>query len=318
MKCLGRGHIFAMNRSTRDEIRICHFSDLHLAPKRSVVPWKLLGKRALGYANLMLNRGRTHKEEHLVALLRKVTEEDADLVVVTGDFTSLSLGFEFQHIDALFKAHGLSPQRTVVIPGNHDRYTFLTDTFDAFEKGMADWMPAAFQRKAGYPIVRELGPVLFMALDTAVWRNPVRAAGAVSDDQLDRLKAALDGNQGRRWPVIALHHPPVYRGLEKLRHYRTGLDGYERLIAALEDRPATVIHGHLHESSRCRVGALDIIGVPSASNNTGDPHTQLAYYVYTFAAAGLTLAEAVRLWPDRAPPEAQVERYELPQEIGSP
>jgi 3',5'-cyclic AMP phosphodiesterase CpdA len=271
-----------------------------------------VGKRALGYANLTLNRGRTHKKEHLVNLVRAVAKEAADLVLVTGDFTSLSLDFEFQNINKLFLANGLTPDNTLVIPGNHDRYTVLADKLDAFESGMASWLPKGFRRRTGYPIFREVGPALVAALDTSVWRNPVRAAGVVDDAQLKRLTERLHQEGGRLWPVIALHHPPFSRGNRMLLHYRTGLAGYDRLIRGLKGIRATVIHGHLHVSCRRTTDGLDIIGVPSASNNTGEPSTQLAYHVYTVSAAGLDKAEAIRLWPDGDEP---IERYELAQEI---
>ncbi len=295
-------------------IRIGHFSDLHLLPERTVPPWTLLGKRALGFANLTLNRGRTHKKEHLHELLGRVVAEACDLVIVTGDFTSLALGFEFENIDGLFRENGLSPQNTVIIPGNHDRYTFLADKLDAFEAGMAAWMPASFHRATGYPMVRDIGPVRLMALDTAVWRNPVRAAGRIDAVQLERLRTALEGC-GERWPFIALHHPPFHRGNATLRHYRTGLDNYKDFLEVVGDRAATVVHGHLHVCSRRRIGSMDVIGVPSASNNTGDPTTQLAYFVYTLNERGLEAAEVVRIWPDQTDPEAKSERRGLPEEM---
>jgi 3',5'-cyclic AMP phosphodiesterase CpdA len=299
-----------MTRSRPEEIRIAHFSDLHLVPEERVPLWTLLGKRALGFANLTLNRGRTHKREYLERLLLEVAAEGADYVVVTGDLTSLSLDFEFARIDRLFRDAGLSPDRTMVLPGNHDRYTPTADLSNAFEKCMADWFPDHFSRPMGYPLAVALGPVVLYGLDTAVCQGPVRAAGAIAESQIGRLAADLTSERHRRkWPVIALHHPPFHRGNRHLLHYRTGLSGYEKLIHALGDRPATLVHGHLHAGSRFKVGPLDVIGVPSASNNTGEPDTQLAYNVYTFSKDGLARADLVRLWPEAD----RVERLPLPE-----
>jgi 3',5'-cyclic AMP phosphodiesterase CpdA len=294
-----------------ETIRICHFSDLHLVPTQRVPLHKLFSKRILGYANLKLNRGRTHGIEHLRHLLSHVAKESADKIVVTGDFTSLSLDFEFNAIDKLFKEAGLEPARTMVIPGNHDRYTISADKTWAFERGLADWLPPNMSKISGYPLVEQLGPVVLFGLDTAVWRNPARAAGAISKDQIQRLRDGLtQGELRNRWPVIAMHHPPIYRGGRTLKHYRTGLSGFKRFIRTV-NRPATVIHGHLHSAIRSREALIDIIGVPSASNNTGSSQTQFAYYVYTFSRDGLLKVEVNRFWPDATRDAVRHERLEL-------
>ena len=298
-------------KKKNDTVRICHFSDLHLLPSEHVPLRTLFGKRFLGYANLKLNRGKTHSIAPLRHLLRCVAEAQADKVVVTGDFTSLSLDFEFRYIDALFKESGLTPERTMVIPGNHDRYTMTADVTSAFETGLAEWLPANMSKTTGYPITEILGPVVLFGLDTAVWRNPIRAAGAISDNQLNRLNIGLSPEKlDGRWPVIAMHHPPIYRDKKFLDHYRTGLAGYRRFIESI-NRPATVIHGHMHIAIRSKVAGLDIIGVPSASNNTGIPETQFAYYVYTFSQNGLQKVEVNRFWPNKTDGSMQRECFEL-------
>jgi 3',5'-cyclic AMP phosphodiesterase CpdA len=294
----------------RNTIKICHFSDLHLMPTQRIPFYKLLNKRALGYANLKFNRGHTHSIQSLRHLLNYVAKENVSYIVVTGDLTSLALNFEFETIDRLFTAAGLTPERTMVLPGNHDRYTVTADRWHAFEEGLARWLPASQSQTTKFPIFKSLGPVLLIGLDTAVWRNPVRAAGSIAPSQLKRLHHALAAdNLNGRWPVIAMHHPPFHRGNKKLLHYRTGLSGFRRFLDAVT-RPATVIHGHLHVASRKQVGEVDIIGVPSASNNTGIPTTQFAYYVYTFCSYGLLKIEVNRFWPQPGG-HTRHERFEL-------
>lgn len=262
------------------------------------VPWtSLLNKRILGYANLKFNRGRTHKEEFLMRLIAEAAAENADMTVVTGDFTSLALDFEFEKIGRLFRLGGLLPEKTMVLPGNHDRYTISADRGRAFEKGMADWLPPGFAEKPEYPIVKRLGHVCLLGLDTAVWRGPIRAAGAIDDASISRTSDALTCDEMRPLTkVIALHHPPFHRGNRMLKNYRTGFDGYSRLLNVIPG-DAVVIHGHTHIASRQKAGRLDVIGVPSASNNTGSPATQLAYNKYIFEKDGSYRAETVRFWP---------------------
>ena len=290
---------------------ICHFSDLHLLPDRSVPVFQLLNKRILGYANLKLNRGRTHKEEYLTRLIREAASEDADLIAVTGDFTSLSLNFEFEKIGRMLRLLGLVPEKTLVVPGNHDRYTMLSDKQRAFERGMAEFLPEGFPDAPRYPIVKRLGSVCLIGLDTAVWRGPVRAAGAIDNEAVERTREILTSEEMKPLTkVVALHHPPVHRGNHMLKNYRTGFDGYERLTAVLP-KGTLVIHGHTHIASRQHIGGLDIIGVPSASNNTGDVRTQLAYNKYSFSPDGTYTVEAVRFWPSGDGRDIRTERVML-------
>ncbi|MDD5309901.1 MAG: metallophosphoesterase [Deltaproteobacteria bacterium] len=298
-----------------ETVRICHFSDLHLPLQERVPLMRLVGKRGLGYANLRILRGKTHKLAAFEALLKRAASEKADLTIVTGDVANLAVEFEYAFIDRLLRAGGLDPARTLVLPGNHDRYTLGSDLVSAFETGMRDWLPPGFDRRAGYPIVRAVGPVLVLGLDTAVWRNAVRSSGRVDPAQVKRLRAALGGEDARgRWPVIALHHPPFRREGRLLRDYRAGLEGAKLLTGALAGVRATVLHGHLHELSRRAMGGLDIIGVTSASNDRGKAKMQLAYHLYTFDGTGLRSAVAVRHWPDR-PAADRFERTDLPDEV---
>jgi 3',5'-cyclic AMP phosphodiesterase CpdA len=300
---------------TGDTIRICHFSDLHLPLQERVPLHRLMGKRGLGYANLRILRGKTHKLAAFEALLARAACEKADLTIITGDVANLAVEFEYAFIDRLLRGSGLDPATTMVLPGNHDRYTMGSDLRSAFETGMRDWLPPGFDRRAGYPIVRVLGPVLVMGLDTAVWRNAIRSSGHVDPVQVERLRAALRSDEAKyRWPVIALHHPPFCREGRLLRDYRSGLDGASLLTNSLEGTHATVLHGHLHELSRRAMGGLDVIGVTSASNDRGDAKLQLAYHLYTFNRTGLLSAVAVRHWPDR-PAADRFERADLPHEV---
>ncbi len=280
-------------------MEICHFSDLHLALKKEPRVWQLLSKRALGYANLKLNRGKTHKRSVLKSLLRDVAKRDPGLVVVTGDFTSLSLRSEYEEIDRLFMEAGLNPASTFVIAGNHDRYTPLASLSNAFERGMERWLGSDNGDRAGVPRYRIKDNVVVIGLDTAIWRGPTSAAGRIGKNQIERLIDLLDSESVRgKWPVIALHHPPFHLKKERFRDLRVGLEGVDDLMGALEDRGATLIHGHLHLLSRRRLGKLDIIGVPSASNDTGIVESQAAYHTYRLNAEGLVSAESTRFWPD--------------------
>jgi 3',5'-cyclic AMP phosphodiesterase CpdA len=300
-------------KSRARAIRICHLSDLHLPLREEARPYELANKRAFGWLNLKLNRGSVHRLDVLEGLLASIGDERADLHVVTGDLTNLALEREIKDVGALFKRFGLTPENTIVVPGNHDRYTIAADLSSAFERGFAAFAEGDVGRTRHYPHTLVLGPIALAALDTAVWRGPIRAAGRIGAAQADKLAAFLDSQEAAGlWPVIAMHHPPFVLVGEPLRHYRVGLEGCALLAGALAGHSGTIIHGHLHELSRRAVGDFDAIGVPSASHDAGDAAAQAAYHVYAFDRAGLLDATVVRYWPDAS--GGRRERVPLPKE----
>jgi 3',5'-cyclic AMP phosphodiesterase CpdA len=295
-----------------EAVRVCHLSDLHLPLRDGPRPHELANKRLLGWLNLKLNRGGVHRRDVLEGLLAGVAGERADLHVVTGDLTSLALGRELREMGALLGRFGLTPENTVIVPGNHDRYTISADLSSAFERGFAEFTEGDVGRTRHYPHVRIVGPVALAALDTAVWRGPVRAAGRLDPAQADRLGAFLDGPEAKGlWPVIAMHHPPFRLAGDRMRDYRVGLEGREHLARALAGHHGTLLHGHLHLLSRRAVDGFDAIGVPSASHVPGEPARQAAYHVYSFDRAGLLDATVVRYDPEGG---GRFERAALPQE----
>ncbi len=295
-----------------DTTRICQLTDLHLPLAQKVPLYKLIGKRSLGFSNLRFIRTRTHKRRPFERLCEEMQRAAPELVIITGDLTNLSLAFEFAEVDRVLRRVGLTPQNTIVIPGNHDRYTMGADLTNGFEHGMGDWLPENFSRSGGYPITRVVGSVAVAALDTAVWRSAMRAAGRVDPEQTKRLGAFLDQSaRDGLWPLIAMHHPPFRLRRAALRDYRAGLAGLPLFEQAIAPYRATIIHGHLHYLSRRQIGSWDVIGAPSASNDVGLARAQLAFHCYDFNRTGLERARSVQYWPGQADP---FKTTELPDE----
>ena len=294
--------------------RLLHISDLHLPLPMRPSPIDLANKRVLGYANLIFKRGHTHKREVFEALLEEAVSRAPDLVAITGDLCNLCLKPEYEEVRRIFSRAGLAPERTVIIPGNHDRYTAMGDLFGTFEHEMSSWLPPGFDKDWGYPIVLERGPISLAALDTGVWRGPIRAAGKVDPEQREALRRFLDKtSKSGKWPVIALHHPPYKIRGPLFKQYRAGLAGHEDLMAAVGDTPVTIIHGHMHRALYERIGNAEIFGVPSASNDTGEDATQAAFNVYELTSKGLERAYAVRMRPGRQAEEVALDRDPSPR-----
>ena len=104
-------------------MRILHFGDLHVWQLQ--VEWNdpFYPKRFLGGANLLLNRRKRFPPALGQAVLHQIAQEEADLVVFSGDLTTTALRAEFALAQSL-----LAPlqekwgERFFILPGNHDRY----------------------------------------------------------------------------------------------------------------------------------------------------------------------------------------------------
>src|SRR5262249_44881663 len=76
-------------------MRIVHISDMHFW-HITLNPLRLMSKRILGMANLILNRARFYKMEVMSAVVERVKELKPDHMLVTGDLTTTALDEEFQ------------------------------------------------------------------------------------------------------------------------------------------------------------------------------------------------------------------------------
>ncbi len=115
-------------------MRVLHFGDIHF--------WKigtdrdfLYPKRALGTINLTLRRRKRFPPAYAQAVAKEVVRQDADLVIFSGDFTTMSLRSEYEMAaEAFTPIHEKFGDRLFAIPGNHDRYTPLSVRSQRFEE----------------------------------------------------------------------------------------------------------------------------------------------------------------------------------------
>ena len=106
-------------------VRALHFTDVHVVAPYSGIPVRdWLGKRLLGGANAVLRRNRrfadaVHKLGRLADLVR---EEGIELVLCTGDYTTLGTEAEYAVARAAVAPLLAAPLGYVHVPGNHDLY----------------------------------------------------------------------------------------------------------------------------------------------------------------------------------------------------
>ena len=221
-------------------MRIALIGDIH-SYRLFVPPWRLAGKRLIGHANLWLNRRHAFDHRLVDEAVKNVVAVEPDLVLLSGDLTTTALDGEFEDV-----ARMLEPLTTrfptVIVPGNHDRYTFTS----ARRRTMENLLPGVVP--SHWPHFRTLTDRWhLLALDSAVPRI-FNSRGLVGRHQLRearRLIAHLTADDG----LIVLCHYPLKsppRALPLTWDHKLA-DSF-RLRRMLIRCPARVLflHGHIH------------------------------------------------------------------------
>jgi len=282
--------------------RLAHVTDPHFRGYSGVGVGDLLGKRAVGALNLVVNRTRKHKMRLLETLLHDLRAQAVDHVALTGDLANISIEAEWRSALAWLEALGAGGQGVTVIPGNHDAYVPEVFASRVFERLFAAYqtgdVAVADVRDAGsattaqdvYPFVRVREGVALVGVSSCVPTGDLGAWGEVGAPQLARLEAALgDPALGGRRRVVLIHHPPV---LIKEGEHRN-LKDRAALAAVLARAGADlVLHGHDHADERATLegpgGAkIPIVGAGSASY-AGGPERRSRYNVYEIDGRAIT------------------------------
>ena len=273
--------------------RLAHLSDLHIAPLPPVRPRDLMGKRLLGYLSWWQRRRRVHLREILNAMVRDLRAIEPDHVVITGDLVNIAQPEEFRQAAAWLQELG-GPEWITVVPGNHDVYVPISrkESWDHWADYMrsdpssdtaAQWANGPDGDAAGFPFLRERGPLALIGLSTAIATPFGWATGRLGEAQLRSLDALLEALvNGERYRVILLHHSP----LEEISKRRKRLVDAHGLREVIARRGADlVLHGHEHISIAGRIagrdGALPVFGAACASRLHAHPERGAQYQVYS-------------------------------------
>ncbi|TPW28807.1 serine/threonine protein phosphatase [Martelella alba] len=199
---------------------IAHISDLHIS--------------ATYDPNGLVRPDAVERARRLVADLAAFRPK-IDLVVLTGDNSNDGLAADY---DLLKQVLAPLEMPVLPIPGNHDARGPMRSAFPD--------LPYADETFLHYEW-RE-GPVRIIALDSHV---PGEVGGRLCAQRLawleSRLSLPFEGET-----LVALHHPPCPTRMGVL-DAATLMEGADTLAAlmALNDRPVTLLCGHLHRPITC-------------------------------------------------------------------
>jgi len=244
-------------------VRLALIGDIHIF-HLDVPARRLLSKRLLGHANLYFLR--RFKFNHLIleALFEKLSRAEPDMLLCSGDVTTTSLEDEFLEVDRhLRPIHERLP--VVVVPGNHDRYTFKSRRTKVIEEHLRGMLPPRF------PWHRKIAAKWhLLALDSAIpqW---VMSRGALGKRQLRAVAHRLERVGPDEGVVILCHYPALLpNGMPNAWSHAMAEAG--ELRALLRHCPGRVVflHGHIHRPWQFTL-SRDGEAHPITSINAGSP-----------------------------------------------
>ena len=261
---------------------LVQLSDFHLFSPPPLRFEDCFSKRL--YGRLAWQRRRHELDpEILAAMVEDINRQQPDLVAVTGDLTHLGHRAEYLQARKVLDDLG-GPERVMVIPGNHDAYvpgawennfSLLGDYLAGDGKGLSDDFPT-------YPVLRTLGEVAVIGLNTAQPRPLWLATGRLGEKQLVLLAERLE-DCGRRLQarVILIHHPPI-PGVAGWRRRLSDAKDFYRVVAA---RGAELIlYGHIHRELRTFLWAdqrpVPCFSVPAAAARGRSLSRRSRYHIY--------------------------------------
>lgn len=247
-------------------MRVLHFSDPHLHVRASEIALRQwLGKRIVGGINfLLLRRGDFAAVPRKLAELAAFAErERVDLVLCTGDYTTLGTEVELRAARRAVAPLMERPAGFVHVPGNHDLYVRSDVRAGVFERVFGAPGPGDLPEHAvdgGWPFARLVGErVAVVAVNSARPNpSPWRSSGRVPAAQIEALSRLLaDPRLDGRFVFVLSHYGPR-RDDGRVDHWLHGLENAEELVAACRRlRWGAILHGHLHRRFR-----LDLPGMP--------------------------------------------------------
>jgi 3',5'-cyclic AMP phosphodiesterase CpdA len=244
-------------------VRIALVGDIHVFAKRVARRRYFLSRRILGHTNLVLTRRNRFNHALLKPLTARLEELKPDTVLFSGDVTTTSLEDEFEDIARFIRPLAEWAQ-VVLVPGNHDRYTFGSRRVRRIETLMGGLIPEAF------PHLRDLTERWrLLALDSAAPRV-LSSSGELGRLQLEATGELLSGLTEDQGLVVLCHYPVIEPPLTP-RHRTHDLREREALRAQLDECRARVLflHGHIHKPWALLPGPPS--NPPFTSINAGAP-----------------------------------------------
>ena len=230
-------------------MRIIHFSDIHsgCCPR---TPSFLFDKRLLGSLNFYLRRRNVFKPEFVSRAVSQIKIMVPDLVICTGDLTSVGSPEEFDvALAALKPLLDHFGERFLYVPGNHDTYVRdhrcragLEAAFATLNSGR--WTLAEMPQEL---VLQHLHLFLLNECQPTNW---LLSCGKLSEVAHARLTQWLAKEKGAREKRVLVGHFPLRDPSGHPLHWRRRLNGSNFLANALKQGQLDLsLCGHDHQPS---------------------------------------------------------------------
>jgi Icc-related predicted phosphoesterase len=236
-------------------MRVLHVSDVHVTIPLRQLPWRqMINKRFIGALNLALRRGRHYAQarQKLAQLASFSAELGVDLVIATGDYTSLGTEPELAAAREAIDALTTRPSGFVTVPGNHDIYLADVVRERRFERHFGEFLGSDLPQyccDGPWPLVRLVGDRLAVVAVNSARPNPEPwcSNGAIPTAQLQKLgEVCRDPRLLGRFVFVITHYAPR-RWDASPDTPAHGLQNAEEFLAVCRGIPrGAILHGHIH------------------------------------------------------------------------
>ncbi len=226
--------------------RIIHFSDPHAA-LCSFRHGGFFDKRLFGRLNYLLRRRHAFRAERIQEAAEVFAALKADIVVCTGDLTTVGDPEEFALAERLLEpilelAHG----RFFYIPGNHDAYIQNKDCRKALEDTFFRLNGKSFQLQE-LPLRQIAGPTELILCNAARPSPVYSSSGAFSNADWEQLEALLNDPKSTPFRLLLEHFPTLDADARPLSWRRRLNQAPELLQLQQENCFDALLCGHIHQ-----------------------------------------------------------------------
>ena len=225
-------------------MRIIHFSDIHAGGViRS--PGGLVDKRLFGMCNHLVRRMWTRRWERVGRAITRIKLLDPDVVVCTGDLTTISEPAEFE-----IAQNALRPLvddirfEFLFVPGNHDHYVKSEAARKSLESTFRFMMRNRWSLK-DLPLSYDIQGCRFLMINQACPVPFYLSSGNLDADTITFLEKQFADQVEK--PKILLNHFPVYDKQGKEQSFRRRCHNNDILKKAFADGTIDFsLCGHIH------------------------------------------------------------------------
>ena len=200
-------------------------------------------KRWVGVFNYRFRRRFRHDLSKLAKAVDYILATRPDAAVCTGDLTSSGQPGEFASVLEVLRPLKDSGIPFFYLPGNHDCYVRRQKCVDAVHNAVKE-LSGGRDDFAGFPLVRDLGGVEMMLLNTSRPSNLLCSWGFVSKEDSRAVEKWCETPHTK--PRILLSHYPMTEEHPILR-VRHRLFGQQKILELMDKKEIDLmLCGHVH------------------------------------------------------------------------